>query len=166
MSSSQRRQCCSLLARNSLPSSSRQRHTRRASNLRRTPEPTSPQLASLLASYAKQPPKPLTLGTLLSLGNPLTPESVLTSVAYAQAEIPRRLATRIRSLEGLPFIVGTNPYVARIMDGFRRSFEGIVKFGEEVGGTIKTLEDNERFAEMLEGLVRDRANDIPTVAKG
>lgn len=106
---------------------------------------------------------------------------MLKSASYAQSEIPRRLATRIRSLEGLPFIVGTNPYVARIMEGFRKSFEGVARFGDqgedkdaEEKGEIESedvrkarmLEENERFAGMLEGLVRNHANDIPTIAKG
>jgi len=50
-----------------------------------------PQVAELLAAYAQHAPRSLTLGTLLSFGHPLTPESVLASVSYAQAEIPRRL---------------------------------------------------------------------------
>jgi 26S proteasome regulatory subunit T1 len=86
---------------------------------------------------------------------------VLTSVSYAQAEIPRRLATRIRSLEALPFIVGTNPYIARILDGFRKSFLWSATYPQ-----VKNLEENAVFAAQLEGLVRDHANDIPTIAKG
>ncbi|KAH9999045.1 26S proteasome subunit P45 [Russula vinacea] len=114
----------------------------------RTPEPAPPEVGHLLAAYAKHPPRPLTLGTLLATGRPLTSESVLTSVSYAQAEIPRRLATRIRSLEALPFIVGTNPYIARILDGFRNSFLWSATYPQ------------------LETLVRDHTNDIPTMAKG
>ena len=127
----------------------------------RTPEPASPEVAHLLSTYAKHRPRPLTLGTLLATGRPLTSESVLTSVSYAQAEIPRRLATRIRSLEGLPFIVGTNPYIARILDGFRKSFLWSATYPQ-----VKNLEENAIFAAQLETLVRDHANDIPTMAKG
>ncbi|TFY65681.1 hypothetical protein EVG20_g5402, partial [Dentipellis fragilis] len=128
---------------------------------RRTPEPAPPEVAELLAAYAQHTPRPLTLGTLLSFGQPLTPQSVLTSVSYAQAEIPRRLATRIRSLEGLPFIVGTNPYIARILDGFRRSFLTLASYP-----SVTTLEENAAFVEQLDALVHNHANDIPTIAKG
>jgi len=86
---------------------------------------------------------------------------VLASVSYAQAEIPRRLATRIRSLEALPFIVGTNPYVARILDGFRQSF-----LYTATHAPVKTLEENVEFTAQLDALVRDHANDVPTIAKG
>ncbi|KAA1470670.1 alpha-ketoacid dehydrogenase kinase [Dentipellis sp. KUC8613] len=128
---------------------------------RRTPEPAPPEVAELLTAYAQHTPRPLTLGTLLSFGQPLTPQSVLTSVSYAQAEIPRRLATRIRSLEGLPFIVGTNPYIARILDGFRRSFLTLASYP-----SVTTLEENAAFVEQLDALVHNHANDIPTIAKG
>ncbi|KAI0262950.1 P-loop containing nucleoside triphosphate hydrolase protein [Gloeopeniophorella convolvens] len=122
---------------------------------------TTANVAHLLATYAQHTPQPLTLGSLLSTGRPLTAESVLTSVLYAQAEIPRRLATRIRSLEGLPFIVGTNPYISRILDGFRKSFLWSATYPR-----VRNLEENAEFAAQLETLVRDHANDIPTVAKG
>ncbi|KAI0303441.1 hypothetical protein B0F90DRAFT_1809640 [Multifurca ochricompacta] len=131
------------------------------SDYSRTPEPAPPEVAHLLAAYAQQPLRPLALGTLLATGRPLTAESVLTSVSYAQVEIPRRLATRIRSLEGLPFIVGTNPYIARILDGFRKSFLWSATYPQ-----VKNLEENAVYAAQLESLVRDHANDIPTVAKG
>ncbi|KAH9048089.1 hypothetical protein EDB84DRAFT_1667549 [Lactarius hengduanensis] len=127
----------------------------------RTPEPAPPEIAHLVATYAQHQPRPLTLGTLLATGRPLTAESVQTSVSYAQAEIPRRLATRIRSLEGLPFIVGTNPYIARILNGFRQSFLWSATYPH-----VKNLEENAAFATQLEKLVRDHANDIPTMAKG
>ena len=142
-------------------SKSRSIAIRRLSHYRRTPQPASPELSHLLAIHAQHTPRPLTLGTLLSFGRPLTEESVLLSVAYAQAEIPRRLATRIRSLEGLPFIVGTNPYIARILDGFRKSFLWLATYPR-----VRSLQENAEFTAQLDTLVHDHANDIPTIAKG
>lgn len=127
----------------------------------RTPKPAPPEVAQLLATYAQHPPRPLTLGTFLATGRPLTAESLLTSVSYAQAEIPRRMATRIRSLEALPFIVGTNPYIARILNGFRKSFLWSATYPQ-----VKNLEENAMFTAQLEALVQDHANDLPTMAKG
>lgn len=86
----------------------------RRSYIRRAPPPTSKEVADLLAKYASSPAPPLNLSTLLSFGRPLTQSSVLSSVSHALAEIPRRLALRVRRLEALPFIVGTNPYVANV----------------------------------------------------
>ncbi|KAG5645027.1 hypothetical protein DXG03_007206 [Asterophora parasitica] len=135
---------------------------RRPQYYRAAPQPPSLEASELLNKYAsRSPPRPLNLSTLLSFGRPLTPESVLASVEYALTEIPRRLATRVRSLEALPFIVGTNPYVANVLNGYRESFRCLATFPP-----VKNLVDNARFAEQLADLVQSHANDIPTMAKG
>ncbi|KAF5391736.1 hypothetical protein D9757_001648 [Collybiopsis confluens] len=128
---------------------------------RRAPPPSPRQATHLLARYASSPHRPLNLSALLSFGQPLTPDSVLASVAYALEEIPRRLATRVQSIESLPFIVGTNPYVASILAAHRDSFEWLATYV-----TPTSLEENADFAESLEDLVERHANDIPTLAKG
>jgi len=127
---------------------------------RRAPEP-SQQVAELLTTYESTPPRPLNLAELLSYGHPLTPESVLSSVTYALSELPRRMATRVRSLEGLPFIVGTNPYIVKMLNGFRESFSFLADYPR-----VTTLEENAVFVQHLTDLVQRHANDIPTLAKG
>ncbi|KAF8652746.1 hypothetical protein AX16_004243 [Volvariella volvacea WC 439] len=127
----------------------------------RIPQPTSAEVAELLLNYASSPPRPINLATLLSFGRPLTPESLLSSVSYTLTEIPRRLATRVRSLEGLPFIVGTNPYIAKTLNSFRQSFHWLATYP-----AVKTLEQNLQFVSQLEQLVQSHADDIPTMAKG
>lgn len=128
---------------------------------RRAPKPTSAEVTELLSKYASSPPRPLNLSALLSFGRPVTPDSVLASVSYALSEIPRRLATRVRSLEALPFIVGMNPYVANTLNAYRESFRSLATYP-----LVTNLEENARFAELLEDLVQSHANDIPTMAKG
>ncbi|KAJ7734931.1 atypical/PDHK/BCKDK protein kinase [Mycena maculata] len=128
---------------------------------RRAPQPTSAELTQILQRYALSPPRPLDLASLLSFGRPVTPTSVLSSVSYALAEIPRRLAMRVRSLEALPFIVGTNPYVANTLNAYRDSLQLLATYP-----AVSTLEENKRFTEQLEDLVQRHANDIPTMAKG
>lgn len=128
---------------------------------RRAPAASSAEITQLLDKYAISQPRPLNLSALLSFGRPLTPESLLESVSFALAEIPRRLATRVRSLEALPFIVGTNPYVANTLNAYKASFQYLAAYPPP-----KTLEENALFAEELEGLVESHANDIPTMAKG
>ncbi|KAJ6611803.1 atypical/PDHK/BCKDK protein kinase [Mycena sp. CBHHK59/15] len=128
---------------------------------RRAPQPTSAELTQCLQRYASSPPRPLDLASLLSFGRPVTPTSVLSSVTYALAEIPRRLAMRVRSLESLPFIVGTNPYVASMLNAYRDSFQLLATYP-----AVTTLEQNKLFTEQLEDLVQRHANDIPTMAKG
>jgi 26S proteasome regulatory subunit T1 len=127
---------------------------------RRAPEP-SLQVAELLTRYDSSPHRPLNLTQLLSFGHPVTPQSVLSSVGYALSELPRRLAARVRSIEALPFIVGTNPYVAKILSAYRESFVYLASHAP-----ITTLEENAIFVQRLENLVQRHANDIPTMAKG
>ncbi|KAJ3854831.1 hypothetical protein EV368DRAFT_35981 [Lentinula lateritia] len=129
--------------------------------IRRAPAPSPKEVTELLAKYASSPHRPLNLSALLSFGRPLTPSSVLASVSYALEEIPRRLATRVQSLEALPFIVGTNPYIASILSAHKESFMWLATYP-----TPHTLEENSKFAETLEDLVEKHANDIPTIAKG
>ncbi|KAI8998917.1 26S proteasome subunit P45 [Trametes punicea] len=119
------------------------------------------ELSRLIEEHAKHPPRPLTLSTLLSFARPLTPESVLKSVGYVFTEIPRRLALRACSLESLPFIVGTNPFIARTLQTHRRSFQFLM-----MHPPVKTLEENARFIEQMAEFVKSHANDIPAMAKG
>lgn len=129
---------------------------------RRAPQPTSPEVAELLSKYVSTTPaRQLNLSALLSFGYPLTPESILASVSYVLSEIPRRLATRVRSLEALPFIVGTNPYVANTLNAYRESFRWLATYP-----AVTDLVENAKFVEQLEELVQSHANDIPTMAKG
>jgi 26S proteasome regulatory subunit T1 len=71
------------------------------------------------------------------------------------------LATRVRHLEALPFIVGTNPYVATTLNAYRESFQWLATYPR-----VTNLEQNEAFTAELEHLVESHANDIPTMAKG
>ncbi|KIK81496.1 hypothetical protein PAXRUDRAFT_832803 [Paxillus rubicundulus Ve08.2h10] len=134
---------------------------RRSYHVRRAPEPPSAEISQLLASYAVHPPHPLTLNSLVAFGQPLIPESVLSSVSFVLSEIPRRLARRARALETLPFIVGTNPYVSRTLNAYRESFQFLANYP-----SVTTLEENASFTAELSHLVESHRNDIPTMAKG
>jgi len=134
---------------------------RRSFHVRSAHELPSAQTSQLLASYAAHPPHPLTLNSLVALGQPLTPESVLNSVSFVLSEIPRRLARRARALETLPFIVGTNPYVAKTLNAYRQSFQFLASYPP-----VTTLEESASFTAELSHLVESHRNDIPTMAKG
>lgn len=123
--------------------------------------PTPAEIAPLLDEYATHPARPLTLSTLLSFGKPLTSQSVLDSVGYVLSEVPRMFGWRVRALEELPFIVGVNPFIARILAAHRKSFKLLATYPP-----VSSLEDNIRFTARLEALVQAHANDIPIMAKG
>ncbi|KAK0228194.1 hypothetical protein IW262DRAFT_1471903 [Armillaria fumosa] len=129
---------------------------------RRAPPPSSAEISQLLDRYdAASPPSPLNLSQLISFGRPLTSESVLQSSQFVLSEIPRGLAFRIHSLETLPFIVGTNPFIASTLNAHRESFQFLANYP-----IPRTIEDNAVLAEELKTLVEHHANDIPTMAKG
>ncbi|EFI28422.1 atypical/PDHK/BCKDK protein kinase [Coprinopsis cinerea okayama7 len=126
-------------------------------------QPNSAEVTALLAQYGTAAPRPLNLSQLLSFGRPVTPDSVLSSVSYVLYELPRRLATRVRYLESLPFIVGTNPYVAKTLKAFREGFWVLATHPP-----VTNLEENEKFQEsakymsfedinaFLDGAIRNR----------
>lgn len=91
----------------------------------------------------------------------MTEQSVLDSVNYVLAEIPRRLAIRVRSMENLPFIVGMNPFMSRMLDVHATSFHRIATYPR-----VATLKQNEEFTTGLERLVDSHVDDIPQMAKG
>jgi 26S proteasome regulatory subunit T1 len=141
-----------------------QQHTKqsfRGYQTRRAPEPASPEVSRLLASFVQQPSTPLTLSALLSNARPASEASVLASVAHVQAEVPRRLAARIASLEALPYIVGTNPHVARTLRGYRDSFVWLA-----TQPPVRTLVDNGPFTQKLAAIVDKHADDLPRIARG
>lgn len=137
------------------------RNSSTSSRRLRSPKPASPEVAALLSKFISQTPRPLTLSKLLSFGHPLSPQSVISSASYALSEIPRRMSERIRALENLPFIVGTNPYIARTLEVHRTSFEWLATYPE-----VKSIKENADFSTQLEHLVQCHSNDIPTLAKG
>jgi len=103
----------------------------------------------------------MNLSQLLSFGRPVTPDSVLASVSYTLTELPRRLASRVRSLEALPFIVGTNSYISKSLNAYRDSLTCLATHPP-----VTSLSQNARFVETLSSLVHKHSNDIPTMAKG
>lgn len=115
----------------------------------------------LVEGYLSRPSRRLCLSTLVSFGQPATERSVLDSVNIVLSEIPRRLATRVRSMENLPFIVGMNPFMSRTLDVHASSFHRIATYPK-----VTTLEHNEEFTTELERLVNSHVDDIPQMAKG
>jgi 26S proteasome regulatory subunit T1 len=132
-----------------------------AIHVHRTPEPASPEVSQLVDNYTKRPAKPLRLSKLLAFARPVTPESVLESVEYVQSEIPRRMASRVAQIEALPFIVGTNPYIAKTLHACRKSFLWLATQPK-----VTSLEQNQEYTQHLATLVENHSDDIPTMARG
>lgn len=120
---------------------------------------------ALLSTYLATPPTSLTLSSLLHLGGspgiPPSEPQLLHSARFTARELPIRLARRVDQYRSLPFIVGSNPYIAKIAKLYASSFDSLASLG-----AIKTLEDNERFVARLEQMVQSHAENVPTLARG
>ncbi|OAQ30374.1 alpha-ketoacid dehydrogenase kinase [Linnemannia elongata AG-77] len=81
---------------------------------------------------------------------------------YARKELPVRLARRVKSIQNLPFIIGTNPYIKRVYRLYYDSFQALTAFRED----IRDKEDLDQFAEVLRGLVESHADVIPMLSQG
>ncbi|KAG0357660.1 hypothetical protein BG005_003265 [Podila minutissima] len=128
-----------------------------------------------ITQYASQGIQTVTLKTLLGFGrttdaqDPITThnqpydlEMNLEVARYARKELPVRLARRVKSIQRLPFIVGTNPYIKRVYKLYYDSFQAITECGDE----IRSMEDLDRFAVVLQGLVESHADVIPMLSQG
>ncbi|KAI9017964.1 mitochondrial branched-chain alpha-ketoacid dehydrogenase kinase-domain-containing protein [Phycomyces nitens] len=115
-----------------------------------------------IIAYVKRPIKPVTLQQLVRFGQPpLTKQGLQECTQYARTELPVRLARRVRAFQGLPFIVGTNPYIKEIYKLYYESFESLEKYSHNPDGT-----DDHEFGEKLKDLVNRHTDNIPTLARG
>jgi len=129
----------------------------------------------LLSHFLSIRPRPLTFNALISLGrgpqlkNSISsrkqykhsPPNILQSASFTRRELPIRLARRVGAFRNLPFIVGSNPYVQKIARLYADSFQTLARFGE-----ITDEESNTRYTDVLEQLVSDHAQNVPTLARG
>jgi len=113
----------------------------------------------------------VTLKTLLGLGrtpesgsSPHTLETNLQVARYARQELPVRLARLIKATQKLPFIVGTNPYIKSVYKLYYDSFQTITNSAE--AQEIRTKEDIDKFAALLQGLVSSHADVVPMLSQG
>ncbi|KAJ1935645.1 hypothetical protein FBU59_005321 [Linderina macrospora] len=112
--------------------------------------------------YASQQIKPVSIGQLLKYSAPpLTPANILDSVAYTQSELPVRLAKRVISFHNLPFIVGTNPHIARVYNQYYEAFDRLYSFAP-----IDSIEREQEFSRALERQTQILVDVIPTIAQG
>ncbi|KAJ2732545.1 hypothetical protein IW152_003752 [Coemansia sp. BCRC 34962] len=104
----------------------------------------------------------LSIGQLLKYRRqPLSTENILDSVGYTQAELPVRLAKRVISFHRLPFIVGTNPHIARVYNQYYEAFDRLHAFAP-----IGDLEAEWDFTRALERQTQILLDVIPTIAQG
>ncbi|CAO3622759.1 unnamed protein product [Cunninghamella blakesleeana] len=115
-----------------------------------------------IITYANKPIKPVSLKQLVRFGQPFSSEPLSKECTlYAKAELPVRLARRVRAFQTLPFIVGTNPYIKEIYKLYYDSFEMLEPYAHN-----KIDTNDLEYAEKLKNLVERHTDNIPTLARG
>ncbi|CAO3612279.1 unnamed protein product [Cunninghamella echinulata] len=115
-----------------------------------------------IVTYANKPIKPVSLKQLVRFGQPFSSEPLSQECTlYARAELPVRLARRVRAFQTLPFIVGTNPYIKEIYKLYYDSFEMLEPYSHS-----KNDANDMEYAEKLKDLVERHTDNIPTLARG
>ncbi|CAG8502829.1 9788_t:CDS:1, partial [Acaulospora morrowiae] len=115
----------------------------------------------ILDQYVAKRANKITLRQLIVFGRNLSEERIIRSGNYVRTELAIRLAHRIRNFQNLPFIVGTNPHIAKVYDLYWTAFETFIKFPP-----IKTMADNDEFCKVLKTLLKDHLVVIPQLAMG
>lgn len=94
---------------------------------------------------------------------PLSEEALLSSANFTLSLLPARLAHRIQRLRNLPFIVVANPNISKIYNNYLHSLSILEPFYQK---RITTLEEEEKFTEVMADLVQTHTNTIPILAQG
>ena len=98
---------------------------------------------------------------LFFLGKSPDGHHIMRSAQYLHRELPVRISHRIHGFRNLPFIVGCNPTILGVHELYIRSFHILNDFPE-----IKTKEDEERYSQVLKGLLEDHKDVVSLLAKG
>ncbi|PLB55822.1 alpha-ketoacid dehydrogenase kinase [Aspergillus steynii IBT 23096] len=117
-----------------------------------------------VARLAASRRRPLTLADLLKHGRPpLSKDALLASANYTLSLLPARLASRIEALRNLSFIVVSNPHISKIYNNYLHSLSTLLPYQQR---QVTTLEEENKFAEVLADLVHTHTNTIPILARG
>lgn len=117
----------------------------------------------LVDEYGNREPRPLTIRELMKTyqDSQKDEQAVLESGQFIQKELPVRMARIVQDMQKLPYIVGINHYVKHVYNLYCRSFESLVRFP-----SITSLQLEREYTALLEKLVDEHRDVIPTLSKG
>ncbi|BGP21564.1 pyruvate dehydrogenase kinase [Rhodotorula toruloides] len=125
-------------------------------------------LNTLIESFAAKSSTPISLKHLINFGNAgrnkgekEEAEKLIKSGNFLRTELPTRLSHRLRDLQELPLGVASHPRMAHVYDLYLEAFEGIRTFPP-----IKSLDDNDRFCQYMQGTLNKHRVVIPELAIG
>ncbi|KAI9041732.1 protein kinase PKP2 [Aspergillus affinis] len=124
-----------------------------------SPPPWRP--VSALDEWVERDIRPISLRQLTFFGRTLTEPRLISSANYVRTELPTRLAHRLRDIQKLPYVVVANHHLSLVYELYYQAFERFRRIPE-----IKTLEDNERFCDILRKTLKEHLVVIPKLAMG
>lgn len=97
---------------------------------------------------------------------PSFPRGVLGFVSLESVKCPfandtSRLAHRLREMQTLPYVVVANPHISLVYELYYKAFE---KF--RTIPAIKSLDDNNRYCDVLREMLKEHLTVIPNLAMG
>ncbi|KAK5993224.1 [Pyruvate dehydrogenase (acetyl-transferring)] kinase 2 [Cladobotryum mycophilum] len=116
---------------------------------------------SVLDEWVAREARPISLRQLMVFGRSLTESRLISSANYVRTELPVRLAHRIRDMQKLPYVIVTNPHIKDVYDLYYDAFDTFRRVKE-----IKTLEDNDRFCDIISRNLKGHLTVIPKLAMG
>jgi pyruvate dehydrogenase kinase 2/3/4 len=105
--------------------------------------------------------RPISLKQLTFFGRTLTESRLISSANYVRLELPTRIAHRLRNMQTLPYSALTNTHIGRVYELYYTAFERLRKVSE-----IRTLDDNDRFCEIVKICLREHLTVIPSLGMG
>ncbi|GAD96855.1 pyruvate dehydrogenase kinase, putative [Paecilomyces variotii No. 5] len=124
-----------------------------------SPPPWRP--ASVLDEWVEREARPISLRQLTFFGRTLTESRLISSANYVRTELPTRIAHRLRDMQKLPYVVVSNPHMSLVYELYYKAFERFRTVPE-----IRTLEDNDRYCDILRDTLKEHLVVIPNLAMG
>jgi len=126
-----------------------------------TPTPPPWRPASILDDWVRREARPISLRQLTFFGRTLTESRLISSANYVRLELPTRLAHRLRNMQTLPYSALTNSHISHVYELYYTAFERLRKVPE-----IKSVDDNDRFCDVVQSCLREHLSVIPRLAMG
>ncbi|KGY15297.1 hypothetical protein PABG_11884 [Paracoccidioides brasiliensis Pb03] len=125
------------------------------------PSPPPWRPGSTLDEWVERDVRPISLRQLTFFGRAITESRLISSANYVRTELPTRIAHRLRDMQKLPYVVVTNPHLSLVYELYYKAFEKFRNVPQ-----IKTLEDNDKYCDILRATLKEHLTVIPNLAMG
>ncbi|CAF1530735.1 unnamed protein product [Rotaria sp. Silwood1] len=142
---------------NSKPSTEKKVHDQYLSNI----TVTSFYCQTAIEQFALKQSTRLSPLTMMYIGKTEDGGHLLRSAQYLHKDLPIRFAHRINDFRNLPFVVACNPLLLELHERFIKIFHTLHSFP-----SIKTLEHEKHFTELLQNTLTCSSDTLPLLAEG